>query len=481
MKERVLIVEDDTMLLEFLDENLSMNGYDTKAFKSPVEAKEYIDTHDVDLVLTDVKMDEMTGDEVLAYVTENYPETGVIMMTSFGNITHAVRALQKGAYDYITKPFKAKEILFRINRFFEAGDSFHNRKKIESLSGSKTRNQQEEATETKDDQDSDETLKQGEKRFLGEDPQIKKLLNILPNIAQSDAPVMIQGESGTGKEVFANLIHQNSQRSDENYVKINCANLPTELVESTLFGHVKGAFTGAIADKKGAFEEANNGTILLDEITEIDINIQAKLLRVLQENEFQRVGGQQTIECDVRVVATSNRNIAETIAEGNFREDLYYRLNVFPISIPPLRDRKEDIPLLVNHFIDEYTSQYGLDDKEVSDELMEFLKNKKWHGNVRELENKIHRGVILSTNNDVITLDHIEKNMFSKVDLEVSGEVLSDLPLMSIEDMELQLIKKALEHTEGNQKEAAKILGITDRTIRNKLKKATSESSNEDG
>ncbi len=476
MKERVLIVEDDKMLLEFLVENLRMNGYEVEAFESPVEATNYLKENEVHLVLTDVKMDEMTGDEVLAHVRENYPDTGVIMMTSFGNITHAVRALQKGAFDYITKPFKAKEIIFRINRFFEADNlDFNKENKIKPLSEDDSSGDKTASSK----QQSGEVVQPSDKKFIGQDPSIQKLMDILPKIAASTAPVMIQGESGTGKEVFANLIHQNSNRSDQPYIKINCANLPKELVESTLFGHVKGAFTGAISDKKGAFEEANGGTILLDEITEVNINIQAKLLRVLQENEFHRVGSQESIQSDVRVLATSNRNIAEAIAEDEFREDLYYRLNVFPISIPPLRERKDDIPLLVNYFVGRYTEEYGLDDKEVSDDLMEHLVNKKWQGNVRELENKIHRGVILSSDDDTITLDHIEKNMFSKVDLEVSKQVLSDMPLMSIEDMELQLIKKALEHTKGNQKEAAKILGITDRTIRNKIKKAQSNNEEE--
>lgn len=477
MKNHVLIVEDDEMLLEFLEENLSVNGYKATAFESPTGAIEFLGNNDVDLVLTDVKMDDMTGDEVLSHVLETHPETGVIMMTGFGNITHAVRALQKGAFDYITKPFKAKEIIFRIDRYFEAGSTFNKQHKIEAFTRDKKQKEPNKAA----DESSDEVIQQAEKRFIGENRQINQLMDILPKIATSTAPVMIQGESGTGKEVFANLIHKNSNRSDAPYIKINCANLPRELVESTLFGHVKGAFTGAISDQKGAFAEAHGGTILLDEITEIDIQIQAKLLRVLQEKEFRRVGSQKPIECDVRVIATSNRNIAEAIADGKFREDLYYRLNVFPISIPPLRERKEDIPLLVDYFINRYTQKYGLESKKVSEDLMEVLVSREWNGNVRELENKIHRGVILSRDNDVITLDHVEQNMFAKLDLEVSEEVLSDLPLMSIEDMELQLIKKALEHTQGNQKEAAEILGITDRTIRNKIKKASSNDNDEEG
>ncbi|MDR8393023.1 sigma-54 dependent transcriptional regulator [Aliifodinibius sp. S!AR15-10] len=458
MKGKVLVVDDDELLLDFLQENLSMNDYDVAAFDSPVQATSHMEENPVDLVVTDVKMNEMTGDDVLSHVQKNHPGTGVIMMTGFGNVAHAVRALQKGAFDYITKPFKAKEILFRVDRYFDSDfelNVFQNNR-IDRTTPKKG----------KDEANSETSSSSGKIKFIGDDPQIKKLLNILPSIAQNDAPVMIQGESGTGKEVFAHLIHDKSARSDKPYIKINCANLPKELVESTLFGHVKGAFTGAISDREGAFHEADGGTLLLDEITEIDITVQAKLLRVLQEKEFYRVGSQKPVQCDVRIIATSNRNIAQAIADDQFREDLYYRLNVFPISIPALRNRKGDIPLLVQHFVNHYTDKYDLEDKEVSDELMDHLMGKDWHGNVRELENKIHRGVILSQDSSVITMNHVVKNLFAKVDIEVSGEVLSDLPLMSIEDMELQLIKKALEHTQGNQKEAAKILGISDRTIR---------------
>jgi len=297
-------------------------------------------------------------------------------------------------------------------------------------------------------------------------------MRIVPQIAKNIAPVLIQGESGTGKEVFAHQIHEYSNRSEGPYIKINCANLPSELVESTLFGHTKGAFTGAISDREGAFDAAQGGTLLLDEITEIDITVQAKLLRVLQESEFYRVGSQKPVKADVRILATSNRNIAESIAEKQFREDLYYRLNVFPIEIPPLRHRKGDIPLLANHFVEKYSKSYGIERKEISEELMDYLMSKEWRGNVRELNNKIHRGVILSQDSNEITTDHIDNAMFSNVDENLSDELLgnADVPLMSLEEMELKLIKKALEHTNGNQKEAAKLLGITDRTIRNKLK-----------
>ena len=467
MKRPVVIIDDDELLLEFLEEVLSSNNFDVNAFGNPLEALKFLEKHSVDLVITDVKMNEMTGDEILKEVKAKYPDTGVIMITGFGNINHAVRALHKGAFDYVTKPFKAKDILYRINRYFDEDVELStpfSAKKGSTNQPSKTTSREKVSPV---DQSAEQRI-----AFIGNDPQVKKLMRIVPQIAKNIAPVLIQGESGTGKEVFAHQIHEYSNRSEGPYIKINCANLPSELVESTLFGHTKGAFTGAISDREGAFDAAQGGTLLLDEITEIDITVQAKLLRVLQENEFYRVGSQKPVKADVRILATSNRNIAESIAEKQFREDLYYRLNVFPIEIPPLRHRKGDIPLLANHFVEKYSKSYGIERKEISEELMDYLMSKEWRGNVRELNNKIHRGVILSQDSNEITTEHIDNAMFSNVDENLSEELLgnADVPLMSLEEMELKLIKKALEHTNGNQKEAAKLLGITDRTIRNKLK-----------
>lgn len=467
MKRPVVIIDDDELLLEFLEEILSSNNFDVNAFGNPLEALKFLEKNSVDLVITDVKMNEMTGDEILKEVKAKYPDTGVIMITGFGNINHAVRALHKGAFDYVTKPFKAKDILYRINRYFDEDVELSTPFSAKKESPNKTSKTTSKEKISPVDQSAEQRM-----AFIGNDPQIKKLMRILPQIAKNIAPVLIQGESGTGKEVFAHQIHEYSNRSEGPYIKINCANLPSELVESTLFGHTKGAFTGAISDREGAFDAAQGGTLLLDEITEIDITVQAKLLRVLQESEFYRVGSQKPVKADVRILATSNRNIAESIAEKQFREDLYYRLNVFPIEIPPLRHRKGDIPLLANHFVEKYSKSYGIEKKEISEELMDYLMSKEWRGNVRELNNKIHRGVILSQDSNEITTEHIDNAMFSNVDENLSEELLgnADVPLMSLEEMELKLIKKALEHTNGNQKEAAKLLGITDRTIRNKLK-----------
>lgn len=470
MKGHILLVDDDKFLLGFMDEHLSMSGYKTTPFNSPVDALEFLEKNPVDLIITDVKMNEMTGDELLTEVKEKYPSIGVIMITGFGNINHAVNALRKGAFDYVTKPFKAKEIKLRVDRFFETDDLTLNDVLSDQTDVTESSGKQIKSNDGKVNKDSDTEFGDQKMKFVGDDPQVKKLMSVLPIIAKNDAPVMIQGESGTGKEVFAYQIHAQSDRADKPYIKINCANLPSELVESTLFGHLKGAFTGAITDQKGAFDAANGGTLLLDEITEIDINVQAKLLRVLQEKEFYRVGSQKPIKANVRIIATSNRNISKAIADGEFRDDLYYRLNVFPISIPPLRNRLGDIPILVEHFVNRYRDRYNLEPKVISDELMSFFKSYDWKGNVRELDNMIHRGVILSNDSQTINLEHIQNNLFADENDDPSEEKLSNLPLMSIEDMELHLIKKTLEHTQGNQKKAAEILGISDRTIRNKLK-----------
>lgn len=469
MSGLIVIIDDDKLLLDFMEEHLSMNKFEVYIFESPVKALSFIDKKKPDLVISDVKMNEMSGDEVLAEICQHHPQTGIILMTGFGNINHSVNAIRKGAFDYITKPFTSREILSRVNRFFESRAKGHDIRSVRDGNASTSVQARPEGQKGPIQQrNASPPLKKVE--MVGQSKHIRKLIALLPRIARNQAPVLIQGESGTGKEVYAHLIQQESDRASEPYVKINCANLPSELVESTLFGHVKGAFTGAINDRKGAFDEADGGTLLLDEITEIDINIQAKLLRVLQEKEFQRVGSQKPVKVDVRIISTTNLNIGESIKEGRFREDLYYRLNVFPVLIQPLRDRREDIPLLTQHLINRYTQQYGLPEKKPTDELISHLVEQEWKGNVRELDNKIHRGVILAHEKSDVTIDDVEDQLFSQAVEELKTEVLSDLPLMPIEEMELMMIKKALERTGGNQKKAASMLGISDRTIRNKLK-----------
>lgn len=464
---QIFIIDDDAHILEYMNEFLSGQSYKVSAFTSAKEAMEKLDKDRPDLVITDVKMDEMTGDEVLRHVKSHSPDTGVIMITAFGNVAHSVNAMQKGVFDYITKPFTGTELLRRVQQFFD-----HSHRSATEQESSRTGT----GTAEPSNQKSSGSSKPGsgvrrERRMVGENEKILHLKNILKQIAPTHAPVLIEGESGTGKEVYANLIQQYSTRSNAPFVKINCANLPSELVESTLFGHVKGSFTGAINDYDGAFTKADGGTLLLDEITETDISVQAKLLRVLQEKEFQKVGSQKPEKVDVRIIATTNRNPSEAINSGEFRQDLYFRLNVFPIRIPPLRERKEDIPLLASYFCDKYAEEYDLPQKEISDELKKHLMGRQWTGNIRELENYIIRGVIMAQNSDVLKLEHCENGLFNNINAELTASINKDIQVMPIEEMELILIKKALDQTNGNQKEAARLLNITDRTIRNKLKK----------
>lgn len=467
MNKHIYIIDDDPHILKYMQEHLSVNEFEVNSFQSPEKALEAIKEAEEkpSLVITDVKMDKLTGDDVLNHVLKNYPSTGVILITGFGNISHSVNAMRKGAFDYITKPFSGREFISRVKQYFSYRERQENKDVTDLHTAKSVPDEllQESTTPPKE--------KSSEQKLVGEDPKIKKLISILPQIAPTNAPVMIQGESGTGKEVYASLIQQNSNRADQPFVKINCANLPSELVESTLFGHVKGAFTGAIENKEGAFKEADGGTLLLDEVTEIDINIQAKLLRVLQEKEFQKVGSQKRQKVDVRIISTTNRKIAEAINEGVFRKDLYYRLNVFPIQMPSLRERVKDIPLLAKHFIKKYSDRFDLPEKTISKKLRKHLLKKDWSGNVRELENYIQRGVIMSQEENEVKVEHVENPLFQNMDENLTKEVFGDIPVLPIEEMELQMIKKALEKTDGNQKEAAELLGVSDRTIRNKLKK----------
>jgi len=466
MGKNIILIDDDSNILGYMSDHLANNDFQVRAFTSARKALQQIDGSPPDLVITDVKMDEMTGDDVLNHIKKNHPDTGVILVTGFGNISHSVNAMRKGAFDYITKPFTGKEFLHRIQQFFNhvSQSRSHNG----SVGSDVNYKQNKESTQK---HTSVRSQPSNRRIMVGENPKVKHLIDILRQIAPTNAPILIQGESGTGKEVYAHMIQQNSDRANKPFIKINCANLPSELVESTLFGHEKGSFTGAIDDREGAFKEADGGTLLLDEITEIDINIQAKLLRVLQEKEFSKVGSQKPQKVDVRIIATTNKNVGEVINNGEFRSDLYYRINVFPVIIPPLRDRSEDIPVLAQFFCDKYSDEYGFSQKEIDESLLELLKSKTWTGNVRELENYLLRAVIMAQNDENLSIDHAENGLFRNIDDDLANEMTGNLPVMPIDEMELIMIKKALERTGGNQKEAAKLLNVSDRTIRNKLKK----------
>ena len=459
-QHHILFVDDEQLLHSLFERLFARHGMKVTSCSSATSAIDLLKEGTYDLVVTDFMMPDMNGLELLAHIRENYGGLRVIMITAHSNVQHAVRSMQNGAIDYIPKPFSTAELVERVQAILAQplmeGDGA-------------------DAPATATPRKRSRRKKGSSVNYIGEHPTINRLKEIMPRVSQNQAPVFIQGESGTGKEILARLIHQMSDRADGPYVTLNCANLPRELVESHLFGHRKGAFTGAIEDMTGAFETAHGGTLLLDEITEIDLPIQAKLLRVLQEREFQKVGSNEVKKVDVRVVATSNRILGEAIAEGLFREDLYHRLSVFPLTVPPLRERISDVPLLAKHFVDKYTGLYGLPSKKLAPALVSRFQTYNWPGNVRQLENMVQRGTILSAERPVIEEGDVYDDFFSDAD---PSPVVSDTApekLQTIEDMERYMILQALSETNNNQQLAATRLGISARTIRNKLRKYREE------
>lgn len=454
-RPRLLIVDDEEQLRNLFDRLFTRHNMDVTTCSNAVFATEILEEEEFDLVITDFMMPDMDGLELLAHIRENHPAMKVVMITAHANVQHAVRTMQTGAIDYIAKPFAVDVLVERVNTILstrvEPVEKPTVRKPRKSSSGKKV-------------------------RYIGDHPSIQRLQELIPKLSANTAPVFIQGESGTGKEVLSKLIHQSSNRSDGPFIAVNCANLPHDLVESHLFGHRKGAFTGAIDDMTGAFERAKGGTLLLDEITEIELPIQAKLLRVLQEQEFIKVGSSEAQKSDVRVIATSNRNIDSAIQGNIFREDLYHRLAVFPITVPALRERISDVPALANHFVDKYCDLYGLPKKKIVPELMSEFQTNSWPGNVRQLENMVQRGVLLSADRDRINLEDVFNDFF--VDSKATAAVTDEQKrqkLETIEEMERSMIFQALDETNNNQQMAAKRLGISARTIRNKLKKYREE------
>lgn len=453
----ILFVDDEQLLHGLFDRLFTRSGMQVRSCVNAEQAMGELAQSKYDLVVTDFMMPDIDGLELLAHIRREHPKTKVIMITAHANVQHAVRTMKSGAIDYIPKPFSTTEFVERV-RTVLARDT--------------------ETTVVPAKPKRTTTRRKSGVKYVGKHPSILRLKEMLPRVSRNKAPVFIQGESGTGKEILAKLIHGMSDRGEKPYVTLNCANLPRELVESHLFGHRKGAFTGAVDDMTGAFERADSGTLLLDEITEIDLAIQAKLLRVLQEQEFQKVGSSETKHVDVRVIATSNQTLSEAIGEGRFREDLYHRLSVFPLSVPPLRERTSDIPQLANHFVTKYCGLYGLPLKEISDELMNYFKSYPWPGNVRQLENMVQRGVLLSAEREIVEAEDVFNEFFRDADESGSNGLVdhAGVPaLNTIEEMERHMIMKALDTSENNQQRAAEQLGISARTIRNKLKKYREE------
>ncbi|HEY3277583.1 MAG TPA: sigma-54 dependent transcriptional regulator [Syntrophorhabdaceae bacterium] len=415
MRTNVLVVDDDYHMRLALTESLSKAGYAVSVAEDGMEAVEAVRQKPFDVMISDVKMPRLNGMELLSQVKEMSPLLPVILITGYGTIQDAVRVIKEGAFDYIQKPFNTETLYNVVKRAL--------------------------------------TVNSG--RIVYASREMKAVLMKAERVAKSDTTVLVLGESGVGKELISRYIHENSDRQGKPFVAVNCAALPENLLESELFGYEKGAFTGANIRKPGKFELADRGTILLDEVTEMDFRLQAKLLRVLQEKEIEILGGKFPRKVDARVIAATNKNMAKLVEEGKFREDLYYRLNVFPVLVPPLRERREDIPELVAYLLKKYSK--GMDTR-IDKEAMEYLKAQPWKGNVRELENTIARACILS-NYSVIKV----------TDLKSGDDAREAAPGGSVKEMETKLILDALKSVRGNRTRAASILGITVRTLRNKI------------
>ena len=422
---RALIVEDDPTLRMALVDTLETAGFEVFEAVNGKEALLQLMHHDVDAIVSDVQMDVMDGDELLTQVRNRYPSIPFLMMTAHASIERAVSAIRDGAVDYLQKPFEAAALVSAVERM---------------TIGSK--------------------LDSG--AMIAEDPATKSILEVARRVAPSDASIMISGESGTGKEVLAKTIHELSDRSDGPFVALNCAAIPENMLEAILFGYEKGAFTGAQVAREGKFEQANGGTLLLDEISEMALELQSKLLRVLQEQEVERLGGKSVIPLNVRVLATTNRKLTEEVASGRFREDLYFRLNVFPMELPPLRARREDIIPLSHRFIKAYAAERALD---LSASAEDKLMSHGWRGNIRELGNCIHRACILASGSTITPSDLVFDEL-------TSSSSSSDQPAGDdLKGNERDLILAALRDSNGNRKLASERLGISGRTLRYKLAK----------
>ena len=452
---KILVVDDERGMREFLNIMLQKEGYGVTSAGSGKEALEYISQKTFDIVITDIRMPDITGIDIIKTVKESTPETIVIMITAYASTETAVEAMKQGAYDYITKPFKIEEIKLIVRNALE-----------------KRRLREENLILKKKIEEWTATGFIG--GIVGKSPSVIRIIELMVKIADSPSNVLITGESGTGKELIARAIHHYSYRKDRPFVAINCSAIPEGLFESELFGHIKGAFTGAIANKEGIFESANGGTIFLDEIGDIPQSFQVKLLRVLDDKIIKRVGGNQEIKIDVRIVAATNKDLKKAIAEGAFREDLFYRLDVIPIEMPPLRERKEDISLLIEHFLSKFNRILGGEVKSTSPDAMERLVNHSWKGNVRELENVIERAVTLGSG-PVIDLKIIEECLQRTIPYKTRISV--DIPLDGIDleglltEIEKDLLLKALDKARGVKKDAAELLRLDFRSFRYRLAK----------
>jgi DNA-binding NtrC family response regulator len=449
--EKIIVLEDDLIVRKNLEHQLRQRRYDVASVSTIADAQEYLNKDNFDLIFLDVRLPDGDGTDLLKSLQLRPQRPLVVISTGFGSVESAVECMRNGAFDYLIKPYSAEQIevvlkkaeeftrLIRVNRFL-----------------------------SQENEDAGYEL-------LGQSPAMEQLRLLIRKVARTLATVLIQGESGTGKELVARALYRESSRASAPFIRVNCAAIPENLIESEFFGHEKGAFTGAVTKREGRFELAHGGTILLDEISEISPTVQAKLLRVLQERELERVGGNRTIKVDVRVIATTNRHLEQSVQKKEFREDLFFRLNVVPIKVPPLRDHREDVPFLAEEFMRRFGRKHGIRAHGFSDEAMRLLKDHHWPGNVRELQNVIERAVILCGESGMLEAEHLGMAISAPAadassPAPAGPETVPDAgKFPELAEMEKRHILAALEKCKGNRTHAAKLLNISIRTLRNKL------------
>jgi two-component system response regulator HydG len=441
---RILVVDDDSEMCRMVSDILKGEGFSVVAVHDSLEAAKLLSKEEFDVMVTDLKMKGLKGLDLLEEANKVAPLTPVIIITAFGTIESAIKAMKMGAYDYITKPFKMDELVLTVrkaleNRFLKR-EVVRLRKEVES--------------------------RYDFHHLIGKSPLMQKIYDLIERISYSASNVLISGESGTGKELVGKAIHYNGGRKEGPFIAVNCAAIPETLLESELFGYKKGAFTDARADKRGLLFEANLGTLFLDEITEMPPTVQAKLLRVIEERKVRPLGDTGSYPIDVRIISTTNRNIGKLIREGRFREDLYYRLKVIDIELPPLRERKEDIPLIVQHFITKFNQDLKKNISGISEDALKLLLDYRWPGNVRELENIIERAITL-TPYDIISLEDLPTPLAQAEDENSTGKALREK--YTVDQLEKEYIKKVLIQAGGNKSKAAQILGLDRKTLYRKL------------
>lgn len=446
---RILIVDDDYSMRAALSQSLESCGYSVETAQNGEEALSMFQKGRYEAVITDMRMPKISGLDVLRGVKKISPQTAVILITAYGTVNTAVEAMKEGAAEFIMKPFSLSDLESVVKGVLSAnGDS--------------------QKSDTQDEARQDETVRE----IISRDANVMSLLDLLKNVAKSKSSILIQGESGTGKELFARYVHRYSNRRKMPFVAVNCAAIPDNLLESEMFGYERGAFTGAAQRKAGKFEQADGGTLLLDEISEMDIQLQAKLLRVIQESEVDRLGGREPVPIDVRIIATTNTDIKKAIEDNRFRSDLFYRLNVIPVKIPPLRERRGDVPLLCDYFLDKYSQISGRKRPALSDEALKRLSAYSWPGNIRELENLMERAVLIYEG-VTVKPEHLclegQEEIHRDDELPETEKTVSPDRLITLRDMEKDLIFRTLDKVQGNKTKASRILGISVRTMRNKL------------